>query len=223
MCDKFSLRADASTVSEQFRVNRVLQYRANRHDLAPVQDVSVVLEREGERQLDQFRWGLMPFWAKDSTLADSRTVFEKRAYRRILPKQRCVIPADAFYGWSVEGKNRTLIRLAMEGRSVFAMAGMYEEWRGAGGEVLRLCSVLSLPANRTAEPYMERMPVLLEEEAVEGWLSTDVSDFGVLSGLLERRENGKLLAYEVDSYEDDVEYSWTGPRDEEETMIAAWR
>ena len=57
------------------------------------------------RRLAQYRWGLVPSWAKDPTVgarmfnARGDTVADKPAYRTALARRRCIIPADAFYEW----------------------------------------------------------------------------------------------------------------------------
>ncbi|MGA3128490.1 MAG: SOS response-associated peptidase family protein [Candidatus Korobacteraceae bacterium] len=51
------------------------------------------------------RWGLVPYWAKDASVgykmtnARSETAAEKPAFRELLQRRRCLIPADAFYEW----------------------------------------------------------------------------------------------------------------------------
>jgi putative SOS response-associated peptidase YedK len=57
------------------------------------------------RRLAQYRWGLVPSWAKDPSVgarmfnARGDTVAAKAAYRTALARRRCIIPADAFYEW----------------------------------------------------------------------------------------------------------------------------
>jgi hypothetical protein len=57
------------------------------------------------RELRAFRWGLLPFWAKDIKVgarminARAETVHQKPAYRRAFKSQRALIPVDAFYEW----------------------------------------------------------------------------------------------------------------------------
>jgi putative SOS response-associated peptidase YedK len=35
------------------------------YNIAPTQNVPVVVQKDGHNQADLFRWGLVPFWAKD--------------------------------------------------------------------------------------------------------------------------------------------------------------
>ena len=66
-------------------------------------------ERSGDtiRVLDQFRWGLVPHWAKDVRKgnkminARAETVAKTPAYRSAFAAHRCLIIVDGFYEWYV--------------------------------------------------------------------------------------------------------------------------
>ena len=72
-----------------------------RYNIAPTQDVQFVhLDKAGNRELDQGRWWLVPFWAKEvpkATMFNARieTIDTSRAYAEPFKKRRCLIPADA--------------------------------------------------------------------------------------------------------------------------------
>ena len=44
-----------------------LPFLAPRYNIAPRQDVPVILERGAEREFALFQWGLVPFWSKERT------------------------------------------------------------------------------------------------------------------------------------------------------------
>ena len=57
--------------------------------------------------LTTFHWGLVPSWAKDKTKAAGminarcETLIEKPSFKNLIARQRCVIPMQGFYEWSV--------------------------------------------------------------------------------------------------------------------------
>ncbi len=67
------------------------------------QQVPIVRLRDGDRQLSQVCWGLVPFWAKDISIgnklinARAETIASKSAFRDAYRKARCLIPASGFY------------------------------------------------------------------------------------------------------------------------------
>jgi len=82
------------------------------HNIASTQPVPVIRQNPTKRvrELSLMRWGLIPSWAKDSSVAAqminarSETVSTKPAFRDALKSRRCLIPADGFYEWQRTGK-----------------------------------------------------------------------------------------------------------------------
>ena len=128
-----------------------------RYNVAPGTDVLIVRSRErGTRELGIARWGLVPFWAKDSDFgartinARSETAAQKPAFRAAFRYRRCLIPADGFYEWAGAGEksNPSSFILKRENPSpsrVFGRAGP-----GRDGSVLETCTILTTEANEKA-------------------------------------------------------------------------
>jgi putative SOS response-associated peptidase YedK len=111
-----------------------------RYNVAPTQPVPIVRMVEGKRQLALVRWGLIPAWVKDprtfSLLINARgeSVLEKPAFRNAMKRRRCLIPADGFYEWKVEGgRKRPYVVRPKDGEPI-AYAGLWESWMGPNGE-----------------------------------------------------------------------------------------
>ena len=96
---------------------------------------------------------------------------EKPAFRGAFRKRRCLVPADGFYEWRKhEGggpKQPMLIR--RRDREPFALAGLWEHWRGPEGEV-ETCTILTTEANAVLAPIHDRMPVILGPATYDRWL-----------------------------------------------------
>jgi len=182
MCERFTLDADVSELVEQFRIDKVLSYR-KREEITPVNTVFAIVSKDRERLLDEFRWGLMPFWASDAICADGDSIAEKPVYDRMIRKQRCVIPCSGFFGKTQEdGKAKAKAKgkaseepcfTKEEGKS-FGLAGLYEIWVSPSGEEFRACTMLTYPDRRDASG--QRMPVVLRESDVEKWLDPSFND-----------------------------------------------
>jgi putative SOS response-associated peptidase YedK len=65
----------------------------------------VAENREGRRILEEFRWGLVPSWAKDLSAgnrtfnAKAESVATRPTFRRAFQIHRLIVPADSFYEW----------------------------------------------------------------------------------------------------------------------------
>jgi putative SOS response-associated peptidase YedK len=168
------------------------------YNVAPTSSVLVVVERADDRWVDRFRWGLVPFWAKDPSVgsrminARAETLAEKPAYRQAFRKRRCIIPADGFYEWQVVPGRRTKQPMYIHRRDGdrLAFAGLWELWTPKaaadepGAEPLRSSSVVTGPPNDVVAPIHDRMPVILPPDAWDIWLDPAVDDTELLRSLL---------------------------------------
>jgi putative SOS response-associated peptidase YedK len=137
---------------------------------APTQQLPVVrLDEEGRRSLDLLRWGLIPFWAKDSAIgmrcinAMAETAAAKPAFRDAFRRRRCLVPVDGFYEWQKRstGKKQPYAIVSADGKP-FAMAGLWENWKEPqSGETVRTFTIITGPPNELVAPIHNRMPVIL--------------------------------------------------------------
>jgi putative SOS response-associated peptidase YedK len=86
-----------------------------------------------------------------------------------------VILADGFYEWRALPNSRVKQPMLIQLRSheVFALAGLWDRWTPAdGGEILFSTIITTVPDNLMAEIH-NRMPVILQPEAISLWLLLD--------------------------------------------------
>lgn len=133
----------------------------------------------GDRELAVLRWGLVPAWSRGPSTgprpinARAETVAEKPMFREALRRRRCLVAADGFYEWKAEGRRKQPWYFRRREARPFAFAGLWELWRGAGGEVLETCALLVTEANALVAPVHDRMPVILAPERFDRWLDPD--------------------------------------------------
>lgn len=221
MCQRFSMAAELPEVQEYFQIDRVMFYYRNRYNISPTQLTSVVLQQNGERILDEFRWGFVPYWGKDAINADIRNVHGNPSYRKIVDKQRCVIPCNGFYYWKKEGKKAYPVRVVMKNQGMFGVAGLYEIWRDARGEPLRTCTLVMTEANPLIGEYESRMPAILSAEDMKRWLDEKANDLSSLGPILRPHRADEMHAYAVTPLIDDSRYD-TAECIQEMDLQQAW-
>ena len=176
MCGRFALLASGPAIAEQFGVT-IAHDIVPRFNIAPTQPVAAVrLDRQGQRELTYFQWGLIPSWAKDPSMgsrlinARAETAAEKPSFRAAFKRRRCLLPASGFYEWQKlnGGKQPTYIRPV--GDALFGLAGLWEMWQDAEGSVLESCTILTTSPNELMEPIHNRMPVIIEPADYSMWL-----------------------------------------------------
>ncbi len=177
MCGRFSLTTEEQRLNEFFRLAGGSASYVPRYNGAPTQNLAVITAKE-PRMLQYFRWGLVPSWTKEiprSTPvinARAETLSEKPVFRHALKSKRCLVPADGFYEWVHNGKKQPF-RFVMADESPFAMAGLWENWKGRGSELIQSFAIITTVPNKLMEPIHNRMPVILPKEAYDEWLNGD--------------------------------------------------
>jgi putative SOS response-associated peptidase YedK len=143
-----------------------------RYNLAPTQTASIVAREEGGRlELKRARWGLVPFWAKDEKIGNSLVnaraegLATKSAFRTSFRKRRCVVLADGFFEWQKVPGGKQPIYLHLKESRPFVFAGLWDRWHD-----LDTFSIITVPPNELVSPIHDRMPLILPESAIAGWL-----------------------------------------------------
>jgi len=114
VCGRYRLSRRKQVVEEYFDAAPVEHNWNPRYNIAPTQNVPIIRQnpKEPVREMSFVRRGLIPSWARDSSVAAkminarSETASMKPAFRDALKCRRCLIPGDAFYEWTRIGKSK---------------------------------------------------------------------------------------------------------------------
>jgi putative SOS response-associated peptidase YedK len=149
--------------------------------------------------------GLIPYWAKDASIgykminARAATVASKPAFRDALRQRRCLIPADGFYEWVRNGKTKTPFCFTMADDSIFAFAGLWEQWKNPAGQLVETCSIITTTPNALLQDVHNRMPVILPAEAYNLWLAPGFQKTDAVCDVLKPFNPALMRRYEVSS------------------------
>lgn len=176
------------------RKRRPLDELKPNYNLAPTQISPVILMKNDAKEIGLFRWGLIPFWAKDPKdaakysliNAKSEDITEKRSYKAAFEKRRCIIPLSGFFEWKKEEagpKRPFLIRLKDE--PILSAAGVWEYWQSkTTQQEVYSFSIITTEANTAMKEIHDRMPVILSREDENFWLDPGNHDPEALKKLL---------------------------------------
>jgi putative SOS response-associated peptidase YedK len=150
------------------------------------------------------RWGLIPSWAKDSSVASminarAETAATKPAFRDALKSRRCLIPADAFYEWARAGKTKQPYCFEVNEGELFAFAGIWDRWKDPTGQWVKSCSILTTTPNAVTSAVHDRMSVILDPDAYDLWLDPGMKDVSAASELLKPFDARLMRSYPVSS------------------------
>lgn len=194
MCGRFTLTSNSDELQGQFGFRSEFTDseffdHGPRYNIAPTQAVLTV-NNDGQRRAEVMRWGLIPFWAKDSKVgarminAVGETLSTKPAFRAAFKKRRCLVLADGFYEWKKDGNRRLPTYIYPKNNEPLAFAGLWETWKSSEGPVIRSCTIITTSANSFIEPIHNRMPVILSGETQALWLDPLTEDPANLEPLL---------------------------------------
>jgi len=206
MCGRMTLTRSGREIAEYFALEMKAEAVGEidgatlrpRYNIAPSQLVATILSSaDGARILRWKQWGLVPSWSKSADMggrlfnARSETAHEKPSFRTAWKRRRCLIVADGFYEWTPRNRDHQPYHFRPLDSQLLALAGLYEAWRGEGGEILESCTVLTTAASADLQGIHHRMPAILAPSDFETWLAAD-SDPDRLRDLMASAPEGTL-------------------------------
>lgn len=233
MCGRFVEYTEPKIIKKAFDINRISKkaqaYRPS-YNIVPGDEVLTIVSQKNDEQqkatqkndrvLTTFRWGLIPFWAKDEKIgyrminARVETLTTKASFRRPFQKQRCLIVADGFYEWQKTDQKKQPFYVRLKTDQPIVFAGLYDVWRPtkqmfsgqksnqlySAPSVIYSCTIITMPANKLLQPIHDRMPVIIERREDQNlWLSNQLSDQSSLQDILTALKENNLQSYRVNN------------------------
>ena len=175
-----------------------------RYNVAPSTQVPLLrLNEQGQLELEGARWGLVPHWWKKPALpslsfnARSEEAANKPMWRQAIRSQRCIMLALGWYEWNEKEKvrnragrqvNQPYYHHAADD-SMLAIAGLWSAWTSDEGNQVLSCALLTKDAAGPVAAVHHRMPVILEPEQFDLWLSPATRAEAVHAAIAASRED----------------------------------
>jgi len=176
MCGRFSSTFSFREIKVRWNLYGDLEI-APRYNIAPSQQVPVIVKTERGNEAKPMKWGLVPSWAPDPSIgnrminARAETLLDKPSFKQLVSTRRCVIPADGFYEWRREGNRKIPVWIHLKTREPFAFAGLWDEWRDfKSGNVLSTFTIITTDPNALVRRIHNRMPVIYDRAMGRQWL-----------------------------------------------------
>ena len=217
MCGRFALYTPPARIARYFDAI-LAEGEDSEHEpswnVAPTDEVLGVRDRPQKdggdpvRTLMTFRWGLIPWWSKDSKggsrliNARSETVATRASFREAFKERRIIVPADGFFEWrrlKTGGKQPNYFTRA-DGAPM-AFAGLAERWRDKAAPKdappIRSCTIITAPGGADMQGIHDRMPVILDPSTFDLWLDPANEDVEELKALLRPPPAGTVVHHQV--------------------------
>ncbi|KAM7263367.1 hypothetical protein ACFE04_001050 [Oxalis oulophora] len=152
------------------------------------------------------KWGLIPSFTKKTDKPDfykmfnarSETLKEKASFRRLLPKNRCLVAVEGFYEWKKDGSKKQPYYVHFKDGRPLVFAALYDSWKNSEDETLYTFTIITTSSSSTLQWLHDRMPVILGDKAsTDAWLMDSSSS--AFEGVLKPYESSDLGWYPVTS------------------------
>jgi putative SOS response-associated peptidase YedK len=207
MCGRFTLFSSPREIQQFFgTLPPSFEIQPN-YNVAPTQEIPVIIQYEGSRHLKKHHWGLVPFWAKDASIgsrminARVETITVKPAFRAAIKQHRCLIPANGFYEWLGLAGNKQPYYFCLPSNEPLAFAGLWEIWEDkntvAEPSPYKSCTIITTEASDSVKDIHNRMPLILKPEVYTKWLDLENKDPGRIEEVLKNCCVKELMRYPV--------------------------
>jgi len=193
MCGRFVVTTDPALLAARLDAVDETGHRfsAPNYNVAPTTTIAAVAVRdEGDgaaRRILPMRWGLLPPWVKadaagkplaKSLLINARaeTLTTSPAFRSAARRQRCLVPMDGYYEWmaSPDPGAKTPYFMFRRDGSPILVAGLWSVWRpDAASDPMLTATIVTTEAVGELGDIHNRMPLMLDEQDWDRWLSPD--------------------------------------------------
>jgi putative SOS response-associated peptidase YedK len=177
VCGRFSQSERVDRIAELFDAEPDPGLPEGSHNVAPTDPIRIVALADGQRRVLGAGWGLRPFWLERQgprragwINARAETALASPAFGPALRRHRCVIPADAFYEWDRSFRPPQPYAIGAASGRMLAFAGL---WTGPQRHEPATATILTTGPNATLAPLHDRMPVILDPDDLEAWLSPE--------------------------------------------------
>ena len=114
MCGRYKITKPVSKTIDLVKTNIKVEDSEN-YNAHPTQKLPIIKSYTNGKALELCEWGLVPGWSKKldkfSPLINARkeTLMEKVTFKNLIQTSRCIVPADGYYEWKREDKNKDIV------------------------------------------------------------------------------------------------------------------
>jgi putative SOS response-associated peptidase YedK len=149
------------------------------YNAAPSQHLPVVVLDGEHNELELMEWGFIPHWSKKQhtgySMINARieTLLEKPTYKHPFKTHRCIIPASGFYEWQKTESGKQPYYITRSNQPILGFAGLYDIWEDKehGGKIIKSYTIITTKACGIMTQIHDRMPVVLQQQFEQNWLS----------------------------------------------------
>ena len=193
MCGRVLLDSGIIEMIQKFRIKNRQVDDYTKGELFPSQNLHVVFERDG-RTITLGKWGFALDFRKSLVInARAETIMEKVMFKEAIATTRCIIPANMFYEWQVQGSGKKVkYQIGLQDSSIMSLGGIYRVSLDKDLKPQLSFVIITTQADESIREIHQRMPLILTDDSVDVWLKQDMS-MDTISELLKSNFGHKFV------------------------------
>lgn len=198
MCGRYGLISDDKEIIDRFDIeNRDFKLKPI-YNIPPSLTLPVV-ERHSPNSLNMREWGVLLYDQYFTINARTDKLETNRIWKKSVQERRVIIPANYFYEWKREGKNKQPYLFRLKNNELFGFAGFLVDFKNKEGEERTGFVLLTTEANEIMRPIHDRLPCILKKEDEDEWLNPDTVELEHLMKFLDPYPSDEMEMFAVSS------------------------
>lgn len=147
-----------------------------------------IIWRNDRRELVSLRFNLLPhfsetdkyqfFNANKNKMEELSTynariegLFTTKAYKFLIGKKHCLVPAKSFFEWGKVKRENVEVRFEQEEADLL-LAGLWDHWGGKNELGINSFAIITTPAREEVEKFgHHRSPLILNKQSIDSWIA----------------------------------------------------
>lgn len=187
MCCRIFLDYNMSDIISRYNPKYYNDAKLKSGEGFPSDSIPVITYKDS-KILMNMKWGFPITDKKLIINSRAETIFEKSIFKDAIKKRRCIIPVCAFFEWQKDNNRKIKYKISVKNSKLFSLAAIYDN--------LMRFSIITTEANDSMKKIHGRMPVILEKDDEESYLSNSEPS---IKKLLKPYRNDGLIFYKDDN------------------------
>ena len=179
MCGRFTIRKPVTKTVDIVKTNIKVENTDN-FNAHPSQKLPVIKSYTNGKALELCEWGLVPSWSKKlnkfSPLINARkeTLTEKVTFKSLIQTSRCIVPADGYYEWKREDKNKIPYYFTKEDNEIMFFAAIHQN--------NKFC-IITREATEKIKNIHHREPLIINQSQINNFLNIKKEVMEILNSI----------------------------------------
>ena len=179
MCGRYVISKPISKTIDLVKTNIKVENTDN-FNAHPSQKLPVIKSYTNGKALELCEWGLVPSWSKKlnkfSPLINARkeTLTEKVTFKSLIQTSRCIVPADGYYEWKREDKNKIPYYFTKEDNEMMFFAAIHQN--------NKFC-IITREATEKIKNIHHREPLIINQSQINNFLNVKKEVMEILNSI----------------------------------------